>query len=89
MSDFGQMDQMDFSCHWILDKTTGGLKFSGLGLDRTKLGPDSAPGQIWDQFLKSFDGKKSETHAQVYNKGMFWLHNSVKITRDTWCQKKK
>ena len=69
--------------------TTGRLKFSGLGLDRTKHGPDSAPGQIWDQFLKSFDGKKSETHAQVYNKGMFWLHNSVKITRDTWCQKKK
>ena len=55
-----KMDQMDSSCHWILDKTTGGLKFSGLGLDRTKLGPDSAPGQIWDQFLKSFEDKNSE-----------------------------
>ena len=60
-SDFGQ----NWIRYWlqmplVLVKTTGGLKFSGLGLDRTKHGPDSVPGQILDQFLKSFDGKKSE-----------------------------
>ena len=39
---------------------TDRVKFSGFGLNQTKVRPDSAPGQIWDQFFKSFEGKKSK-----------------------------